>query len=264
MKLQELIEEYLTERDLREVLGHLNLNHSGSKEELLKKVLNGIDGKSAKEVLFSFSGEVLMRICKAKSIEQDWPFFSDTNQQMIKKICSRVLDKDEPKFESNQSKMQIESPRLIKEAQYEPDKRFITKSEINVMSPLSRTDSSFEEVVRDIEGWLPRTNYNSEDGYRDDLNPWLWSRGHHTTLRKGDSTIDVLVDNKYPIMIIIDPKVSDFHRAFGQIHRHLERFQSVIMVICRSKQDVELEFFEDRVRRSLTYSKCPYKIIKKK
>jgi len=263
MKLQELIEEYLTDRDLREVLGNLNLNHSGSKKELFEKVLNGIEGKSVKEVLSLFSSEVLIRICKSKGVEQDWPFFSDSNEQMMKKILSRVLDKNGPKFESDQSKKQMESPSPVKEAQYEPDKRFLIKPEIKATSPPSRTNPSFEEVVRDIEEWLPRTKHNSEDGYRGDLNPWLWSRGHHTTIRKGDSTVDVLVDNKYPIMIIIEPKISDFHVAFGQIHRHLERFQSAIIVICRPKKDGELEFFEDRVRRSLTYSNYPFKIIKK-
>lgn len=263
MKLQELIEEYLTESDLREVLDNLNLDHSGSKIEIFEKVLNGTEGKSVKEVLSLFSSEVLMRICMAKGIEQDWPFFSDTKEQMMKKIGSRVIDRDDPKFENDQSKKQIELPNLIKKAQNEPDMRFLTKQESKAMSPPSRTNSSFEEIVRDIEEWLPKSNYISEDGYRDNLNPWLWSRGHHTTIRKGDSTFDVLVDDKYPIMIAIEPKLSEFHRAFGQIHRHLENFQSVIMIICHPKQDGELEFFEERVSRSLTYSKYPYKIIKK-
>ena len=263
MKLQELIEKCLTERDLKEVLDKLKLDHSGSKKELSDEVLNGIEGKSVKEVLFLFSSEVLIRICKGNGIEQDWPFFGDSNEQMIKKISSRVLDKDGPKFESKQSKKQMEFPSLVKEAQYEPDKRFLIKPEIKATSPPSQTNPSFEEVVRDIEEWSPKTKHNSEDGYRSDLNPWLWSKGHHTTIRKGDSTVDVLVDNKYPIMIIIEPKISDFHRAFGQIHRYLERFQSAIIVICRPKQDEELELFEDRVRRSLTYNKYPFKIIKK-
>jgi hypothetical protein len=263
MKLQELIEEYLTDRDLKEVLDNLNFNHSGSKKELFERVLNGIDGKSAKEVLSLFSSEVLIRICKAKGIEQDWPFFRDSDEQMIKKICSGVLDKDESKLESNQSKKQMELPSLITEAQYELDKRFLIKSEIKVISSPSRTNSSFEEVVKGIEEWLPRISYNSEDGYRADLNPWLWSRGHHTRMSKGDSTVYILVDNKYPIEVIMEPKLSDFHRAFGQIHRHLERFQSVIMVICHPKHHDELEYFEERVRRSLTYNNRPYKIIKK-
>jgi hypothetical protein len=263
MKLQELIEEYLTERDLIEVLGNLNLNPAGSKKELFEKVLNGIRGKSAQEVLSLLSSDVLIRIYKAKDIKQDWPFFSDSNEKMVKKIYSRVLDKDEPEFASNQSKKHMELPIPTKEAQREPDKRSLSKPESKAASPPSRTYSSFEAVVRDIEGWSPTINHNSLDGYRDDLNPWLWSRGHHTSIRKGDTTVDVLVDNEFPIMIIIEPKLSDFHRAFGQIHRHLEKFQSVILVICRPKQDGELEFFEERVRRSLTYSKYPYKIIKK-
>ena len=263
MKLRELIEEYLTDRDLREVLDVLNLNHSGSKKELFEKVLNGIEGKSVKEVLSLFSSEVLIRICKAKGIEQDWPFFSDSNQQMMKKIGSRVLDKNDSIFESNQSKKQIELPSLIKEGQFEPDKQSLPKPEIKAIISPSRTNSSFEDVVRDIEEWLPRISYNSEDGYRADLNPWLWSRGHHTRMEKGDSTVDILVDNKYPIEVIMEPELSDFHRAFGQIHRHLERFQSVIIVICRPKHHDELEYFEERVRRSLTNNKRPYKIIKK-
>jgi hypothetical protein len=263
MKLQELIEEYLTEGDLIDVLCSLNLNHTGSKRELFEKVLNGIEGKSAKEVLSLLSSDALIRIYKAKDIKQDWPFFSDSNEQMVKKIYSRVLDKDGPEFASNRLKNQVEPPNIIKEAQREPDQPSLSKPEIKAASPPSRVDSGFEAVVRDIEGWSPRSNYKSEDGYRDDLNPWLWSRSHHTTIRKSDATVDVLVDNKYPIMIIIEPTLSDFHRAFGQIHRHLEKFQSVILVICRPKQDGELEFFEKRVRRSLTYSKYPYKIIKK-
>ena len=182
---------------------------------------------------------------------------------MIKKICSRVVDKDDSKFESDQSKKQMELPSPIREVRYEPDKRPLPKPEIKAIGSPSRTNSSFEEVVRDIEEWIPKISYNSEDGYRADLNPWLWSRGHHTRMEKGDSTVDILVDNKYPIEVIMEPKLSDFHRAFGQIHRHLERFQSVIMVICRPKHHDELEYFEQRVRRSLTYNKCPYKIIKK-
>lgn len=264
MRLQELIEGFLTERDLRAVLEKLNLNHSGSRIELVEKVLSGIEGKSAKEVISLFSSEVLMRICQAKGIKQDWPFFSDSNEQMAKKICSSVLNKDELRLESDQSKKQMELPSLIKEPQPELDKRVPAKPEIKAKSPLNRANSGFEEVARDIEEWSPRTRHNSEDGYRADLNPWLWSRGHHTTIIKGDSVVNVLVDNKYPIVIIMEPKLSDFHRAFGQIHRHLERFQSVIMVVCRPTQEDELEFFEDRVRRSLTYSRHPYKIIKKK
>jgi len=262
MKLPELIEESLTESDLREVLANLNLDHTGSKKELLEKVLNGIGGKSAKEVLSSFPSEVLIRICKEKSIKQDWQFFSDSNEQMVKKIRSKVLD-TEPKFENDQSKKQIGLSHPVEEARQQSDSGAHAKPDTKATSLLRRANSNFEEVAKDIEEWLPKGNYISEDGYRDDLNPWLWSRRHQTTIRKGDSPVTVLVDNKYPIVMMVEPELSDFHRAFGLIHRHLEGFHSIIMVICRPKQDGELEFFEERVRRSLTYSKHPYKIIKK-
>ena len=263
MKLRELIEENLTDRDLKEVLDNLNLDHSGSRDELLDRLSNGLKGKSANEALSLFPSETLMRICKKGGIKQDWPFFIDTNEQMIRKISSRILEKGVPNSKMEHTGKLMESSHPIKEAHNEKDKESHSKPETIAGSPLSQADSAFEVVVNDTEAWLPRANHRSEAAYRDDLSPWLWSRGHHTTIRKGDSTVDVLVDDKYPIMIIIEPKISDFHRAFGQIHRHLEVFQSVILVICRPKQDGELEFFEERVRRSLTYSKHPYKIIRK-
>jgi len=264
MKLQELIEKSLTEDDMREVLGNLNLDHSGSRKELCARFLNEIEGRSAKEVLSSFSSEVLIKICKANDIKPDWPFFSDSKEQLMKKICSRILGKNEARSDGDQSIKQMDLPHPTREIKHESDKRSPAKAETMIVSHPRRTNSSFEEVVRDIEEWLPRTTYNHESLYRDELNPWLWSRGHLTTIRKGDSTVSVIVDNKYPIMILVEPELTDFHRAFGQFHRYLEGFQSAVMVVCRPKQDGELEFFEERVRRSLAYSRHQYKIIKKK
>ncbi len=263
MKLPELIEESLNERDLREVLDNMNLDHSCPQDELFENVLNAIEGKSANEALSLFSNDLLTRICKAKGIKQDWPFFRDSNEQMIRKICSSVLDKDEAGPESDQPIERIDLPRIIDEAPHESDEQSPTELDAGTGSPPNCTDPNFEKVTRDIEEWSPRIEHDHEGGYRDELNAWLWSRGHRTTIRKGDPTVSVLVDDKYPIMIVIEPELSDFHRAFGQIHRHLEGFQSVTMVICRPKPDGELEFFEERVRRSLTYSRYPYRIIRK-
>lgn len=121
--------------------------------------------------------------------------------------------------------------------------------------------ADFDAIISEIELWIPSKSYPTEDGYRAELNMFLRGKGHDTRMDTGETLVDILVDHKYPIEVKKSPRGPDYDRALGQIFRHLDAFNCVIVVVCNPKNKDDLDDFRDRIRRTAGGQNHPYKLI---
>jgi hypothetical protein len=149
----------------------------------------------------------------------------------------------------------LEEKPELKPAQVIP--LFTGKKEASI----ARTDTSFDDLVKDIEKWMPAMSYSTEDGYRVDLNAFLLGRGHKTRMEAGDTLVDILVDQKFPIEVKKSPRGGELDREFGQVFRHLDAYNNVIVVVCKPKFLDELNEFDERIQKYAVTHNHPYKMI---
>jgi hypothetical protein len=98
MIMLELLYKYLNADDIKTILSSWNLNTSGSEPELYDRLEMAIRGMPAKEVLSSFPRNALLDICNDSGIEGH-SMLSCTDEETIRKICSKVLVKERPKLD---------------------------------------------------------------------------------------------------------------------------------------------------------------------
>jgi hypothetical protein len=82
-------------------------------------------------------------------------------------------------------------------------------------------------------------------------------------MEAGETLVDILVDQKYPIEVKKSPRGGELDRAFGQVFRQLDAYHNVIVVVCKPKILDELDDFETRVGKFANAHGHPYKIIQK-
>jgi len=96
--LQELLYRYLNWEDIKGILLTLNLSTSGSESEQMDRLEMAIRGMPAKKILAFFPRSALMEICKENGI-QSRSESPASDEEMIRKICSKVLTKARPKLD---------------------------------------------------------------------------------------------------------------------------------------------------------------------
>jgi hypothetical protein len=108
------------------------------------------------------------------------------------------------------------------------------------------------EVIRAIEGWIPRQRYRSEGAYGAALAEYLPRQGIEATEQQGASLTDILAAHGIGVEMKLTPDRSDYDRLAGQIMRQLEEFGLVVVLIIRpDRRDLLDECeqrFDDRVR----------------
>lgn len=232
--------DVLDKEALKSALYKLGEPVSGKKDELILRIVQSCDG-SPESVLSALDGISLNSIASA----YDLPRRRSKDDQMDDLLRDLFgVDKHKPKSEPKATQVIPSTPSR--------------KSTISV-----KGDAGFDVLVRDIDAWLPTISYASEDGYRADLNAFLSGRGHTTRMEAGDTLVDILVDQNYPIEVKKSPRGGELDRAFGQVFRHLDAYHNVIVVVCKPKFLDELEDFSDRISKYAVLHNHPFILIKK-
>ncbi|MGO9363468.1 MAG: hypothetical protein ACLP02_08400, partial [Rhodomicrobium sp.] len=79
----------------------------------------------------------------------------------------------------------------------------------------------------------------------------------------GESQFDLLVERKYAIEHKKDPSLGEYDRLFGQVARHLQHQQKVIVLILEATRGDNYDNFTMLVDRYLNVDKNAVEIIKK-
>jgi len=109
---------------------------------------------------------------------------------------------------------------------------------------LKEPDKSHVAVINAINEWIPAQRYRNEEGYQAELASFLEHKHRFSIKREaGPSLADILVGGKYPIELKKDPKRTDLDRLLAQVIRHIENYNTCIVVICEPKaRDLLIEY----------------------
>jgi hypothetical protein len=117
--------------------------------------------------------------------------------------------------------------------------------------PISVDDRvTLQTVSKVVVGWTPRQNRRSEEAYKAELAEYLRSHGYpRTREEEGVSNPDILVDEKVPVEIKLNPDRSELNRLSGQLLDMKSEFGGVIACIIQTKGSLDLvERFQVRFR----------------
>ena len=95
----------------------------------------------------------------------------------------------------------------------------------------NNTNTKLEKLLADIREWSPDRRRNVEETYKVELRNQLRTLKYELTEERGDSNVDLVVNNTFAIETKKEPALADYDRMFGQIARHLEQYSIVIAVI---------------------------------
>jgi hypothetical protein len=152
-------------------------------------------------------------------------------------------------------------PIVQKEVMQKPQQESAIKEAVSKAAPINET---FKRVVDDIENWSPDAAWPTEAGYQVDLYNCLKHKNYKTRVEKGESKIDILVDDQIPIELKMSPDTRELQRAYDQVFRHLDAFHSIIVVVCKPRNLDAIEDLRIRIAKYATPFGYPYKLIIKK
>ena len=121
---------------------------------------------------------------------------------------------------------------------YKPLLDFIRKREENASARgTNARNVLLDDVYCEIENWSPALRRNSEEAYKSELSlhlrnsKQLRTAGLDVREERGDSQCDIAVGTRVAIELKKAPSQADYDRCFGQVARHLQSYESVIVVI---------------------------------
>jgi len=126
-------------------------------------------------------------------------------------------------------------------------KKVLEYIEHHITKPSVKESKDFTKIIKEIQNWSPARRRNSEGEYKIELRKYLESLHYNLGEEKGDSDVDLVIDNKFAIEIKKDPNSTDYDRLFGQLARHLQRYDEVIALIMDPPTGDKLRDFESLV-----------------
>ena len=94
------------------------------------------------------------------------------------------------------------------------------------------TNKQFETTIAKINEWHPQRKRFNEEGYKIELRAFLQKNSFNIQEEKGESNIDLLVNNSIAVELKKDPSTADYDRLIGQMARHLMNHKFLVVVIC--------------------------------
>ena len=122
----------------------------------------------------------------------------------------------------------------------------LSKSIPSVFKKKTR-NKEFETVISKISEWQPQRKRISEEGYKIELRAFLEQQGFNVQEEKGESNIDLLVNNSIAVEMKKDPSLSEYDRLIGQMARHLMNYKFLIVVICNFSNKDKYNTFTNTV-----------------
>jgi hypothetical protein len=98
MMLLELLHRYLSPDDMKAILSSMDLETSGPDPALLGRLEMAFRGMPPKKALSHFPRSALLKICEDNGIGGHG-LLSSTDEDLIRKISSRLLEKGRPKLD---------------------------------------------------------------------------------------------------------------------------------------------------------------------
>jgi len=223
IKIDKILERCFFKEDIQDLLDEADLPVSGSKDELIERLLQK-GGYTTREILESCDKEELQYIC---GDFLDLPA-SGTKSYLIDEIMSVIEKTPKKRVKTVQELGVVQEPEEIK-------------------MPQIPSERGFSDLISTIKKWIPLKRHKTEEGYQVDLRSHLSTCGYKTRLESGETMVDILVDNKYPVEIKKNPKQSEYDRLLGQLVRHYRAKKYAIAVICDVKRLEQIEDFKHNV-----------------
>lgn len=99
------------------------------------------------------------------------------------------------------------------------------------------------EIAQEIEQWIPKQRFRSEEAYEAALAEYLEGRGIAAPEQQGACLVDILAAHSTGIEIKLKPNRSEYDRLVGQVKRHLGEYDNVIVLIIQpDKRDLLKEY----------------------
>lgn len=132
-----------------------------------------------------------------------------------------------------------------------------------VASPQKNGDRDFSRLIDDVRSWTPARRRNSEAEYKIELRKHLESLKWELNEEYGESKYDLLVRKEYAIELKKDPDLAEYDRLFGQLGRHLQHSQKVIVLIIEATRKDKYDNFTVLVDKYLNIGQNLVDIIKR-
>ena len=236
--LWEILDRDVNKDAIKSALSKLDEPISGNKDELVERLLEATD-YDPRTLLTTLDGFSLNDIAERNEIKK-----RRSKEDQINELMQALFG----------------APKL--------EKFVVPKIANHYLPELQQTESSiqgkevtFNGLIELINQWTPSNSYPHESGYQGELATWLTAKGLKTRQRKGDTEVDILVNDEFPIEMKKEPRLGEYDRALGQIIRHYDSYGCIILVVCDIKRKDQFEDFEDRVHRKLVDTR--HVVIKK-
>ncbi len=110
---------------------------------------------------------------------------------------------------------------------------------------IQKENKELKRIADLIRKWSPNRKRFTEETYKVELRGFLQANRVNVTEEKGESNIDLLVDELIGIEMKKDPSTSEYDRLLGQMVRHLMIYENLIVVVCDiSSEDRYREFLK--------------------
>jgi hypothetical protein len=134
-------------------------------------------------------------------------------------------------------------------------------AEAETAEPKTANQRLFEQACKTVSTWSPALRRNSEEAYKSELSYHLKEvLDSGAREEKSDSLCDIALGKSVGIELKKSPDLSEYDRCFGQLARHLENFEFIVLAIFDvGKRDQ----FEDFCKRVDAYFEGRVRVIKK-
>jgi hypothetical protein len=250
----------LSKGDIERGLKDLGQSTSGSKEDMIQRLLTATKN-DPKRTLMSLDGQMLNNYADDNNIPRKRSKEDQVNEILRMEFGMDALSTGEAsKKKITDEKEPIGLPISSSHVPNNAVSRSVESPNIYAQN----LNILFDKVVKDIEDWLPKASWPKEAGYQSDLVFFLESRNHKTRIEKGESRIDILVDDFVPIELKLSPDRQELERAFSQIFRHLDVHRAIIVVVCKPRNQDAMDDFQIRIMKYAKPHGYYYKMVLKK
>ncbi len=238
---------YCNKEDLQGAAEKLGLMVSGSKDEIIGRILNRTN-RNPQDALSMLDNFSLQYIADRLNLPR-----RRGKDDQLDEILRRVFN-----VQMVRAPVPIVEEKIVTAAIRAP----VQESYRPTAPAELPANTLFIKVVTEISEWTPDETYKSEEGYRTDLKSFLRARGFITRRETGDSRVDILVNDVIPIEIKKNPNKTEYTRAKGQMDNYCKEYGAGIVVICDAGN---ADLFEDFSRDvSRVCSGHPVRVIKKR
>jgi hypothetical protein len=139
----------------------------------------------------------------------------------------------------------------------------IAKSSRAAANKPKNGDKDFSRLINDVRSWTPARRRNNEAEYKIELRKHLESLKYKLNEEYGESQYDLLVEKEYAIEVKKDPDLAEYDRLFGQLGRHLQHSQKVIVLIIEATRKDKYDNFTVLVDKYLNVGQNLVDVVKR-